>query len=123
MSIFQYLDKDIKMQKIVFKNKDGSVGVIHPTQEAINVFGIEAIAKKDVPAPYEYVSEWKEEDINGELVDVPAKYETYYTPYKIIDENEIPSDRTFRNAWEWDTTTIADGVGAASNTFEGVAKR
>ena len=108
------------MQKIVFRNKDGSVGVIHPTQEALDTFGIEAIAKKDVPAPYEYVSEWKEEEIDGELVDVPAKYETYYTPYKIVDESEIPSDRTFRNAWEWDDTVEPDGVGSVFYTFEGV---
>lgn len=106
------------MEKIVFRNQDGSIGVIHPTQEAIDVFGIEAIAKKDVPAPYEYVSEWKEEEIDGELVDVPAKYETYYTPYKIVDENEIPSDRTFRNAWEWDDTVEPDGVGSVFYTFE-----
>lgn len=24
------------------------------------------------------------------------------TPWKIIDVSEIPSDRTFRNAWEWE---------------------
>jgi hypothetical protein len=23
------------------------------------------------------------------------------TPYKIVDVSEIPSDRTFRNAWEY----------------------
>ena len=79
------------MQKIVFKNKDGSVGVINPTQEAINVFGIEAIAKKDVPAGLSY---------------------------KIVDESEIPSDRTFRNAWEWDDTVEPDGVGSVFYTFE-----
>ena len=86
-----FLDKDIKMKKIVFRNQDGSVGVIHPTQEAINVFGIEAIAKKDVPAGL---------------------------PYKIVDESEIPSDRTFRNAWEWNDTVEPDGVGSVFNTFE-----
>ena len=79
------------MKKIVFRNQDGSVGVIHPTQEAINVFGIEAIAKKDVPAGL---------------------------PYKIVDESEIPSDRTFRNAWEWNDTVEPDGVGSVFNTFE-----
>ena len=107
------------MQKIVFKNKEGSVGIIHPTQEAINVFGIEAIAKKDVPAPYEYVSEWKEEDINGELIDVPAKYETYYTPYWIVDDSVIPEDRTFRNAWRVDSSFGApQGFGGESDEFD-----
>lgn len=81
------------MQKIVFKNPDGSVGVIHPVDTAINFFGIEAIAKKDTP---------------------------HGLPYKIVDESEIPSDRTFRNAWEWDNTVEPDGVGSVFNTFEGV---
>ena len=79
------------MQKIIFRNKDNSVGIITPTQEAINEYGIEAIAKKDVP---------------------------YGLPYKIVDENEIPSDRTFRNAWEWDDTVEPDGVGSVFYTFE-----
>ena len=79
------------MQKIVFRNQDGSVGVIHPVDTAINFFGIEAIAKKDVPAGLSY---------------------------KIVDESEIPSDRTFRNAWEWDDTVEPDGVGSVFYTFE-----
>lgn len=104
--------------KIIYKNLDNSISIITPTQEELDLHGIEAIAKKDVPAPCEYVSEWKEEEIDGKLVNVPAKYETYYTPYKIVDENEIPSDRTFRNAWEWDDTVDPDGVGSFFNTFE-----
>lgn len=79
------------MQKIVFKNIDNSVGIIHPTQEAVDMFGIEAIAKKDVPSGL---------------------------PYKIVDESEIPSDRTFRNAWELDSIVQPDGVGSESNVFE-----
>ena len=79
------------MQKIVFQNKDNSVGVIHPTQETVDKFGIEAIAKKDVPSGL---------------------------AYKIVDEADIPSDRTFRNAWEWDSTVEPDGVGGELNTFE-----
>lgn len=35
------------MQRIIFRNKDNSVGVITPSQEALNTYGIEAIAKKD----------------------------------------------------------------------------
>jgi len=33
-------------------------------------------------------------------------------PYKIVDVSDIPSDRTFRNAWEVDKATLTDGVGA-----------
>ena len=32
--------------------------------------------------------------------------------YKIIDVENLPSDRNFRNAWEYDFTTDFDGVGA-----------
>ena len=39
--------------------------------------------------------------------DVPAG-----RPYKIVDVSEIPSDRTFREAWEVDETTLTDGIGA-----------
>ena len=81
------------MKKILFRNKDNSVGVITPSQEAINAYGIEAIAKKDVPHGLEY---------------------------KIVSTDDVPSDRTFRDAWEWDTNTVPDGVGHVSSTFEGV---
>ena len=106
--------------KIIFKNQDNSIGIITPTQEALDLYGIEAIAKKDVPCPYQYATEWAQQEIDGVIVDVPVKFETYSTPYKIIDEAEVPSDRTFRNAWEWDDTVEPDGVGSVSNTFEGV---
>ena len=79
--------------KIIFKNEDNSIGIITPTQEAINAYGVEAIAKKDTP---------------------------HGLHYKIVNESEIPSDRTFRNAWEWDSTVDPDGVGSVFNTFEGV---
>ena len=79
------------MQKIVFRNKDNSVGVIHPTQEALDKFGIETIAKKDVPSGL---------------------------AYKIVDEADIPTDRAFRNAWTIDSAELTDGVGSEYNTFE-----
>lgn len=81
------------MQKVIFRNPDGSVGVITPTEDALKKFGIDAIAKKDVP--------------DG-------------LPYKIVNASDIPEDRTWRDCWEWDTTVKPDGVGAVSNTFEGV---
>ena len=81
------------MQKIIFRNKDNSVGVITPSQEALNAYGIETIAKKDVPSGLEY---------------------------KIVSTDDVPSDRIWRDCWEWDTTTVADGVGHVSSTFEGV---
>ncbi len=41
------------------------------------------------------------------LKDVPSGVK-----YKIIDVSDLPPDRDFRNAWEYDFTTDFDGVGA-----------
>lgn len=75
--------------RVIYKTPDG-VSVIVPSPEALAEYGIEAIAKKDVPAG---------------------------APYKIVDVSEIPSDRTFRNAWDVDEALLTDGVGDESNQF------
>lgn len=62
------------MKRIIYKKPDNTVSIIVPSAEALQFMTIEQIAKKDVPAN---------------------------TPYKIVDVSEIPSDRTFRNAWEY----------------------
>ena len=59
-------------QRIIFQNDEGGVSVIVPAPNS--GLTIEQIAKKDVPAGKEY---------------------------HIVDASEIPTDRTFRNAWEW----------------------
>ena len=61
-------------QRIIYQTDDGCVAVIVPAPEAVALMGIDAIAKKDVPTG---------------------------KPYKIVDVSEIPSDRTFRGAWTW----------------------
>ena len=60
------------MKRIIYPTDDGGVAVIVPAPEC--GLTIEEIAAKDVP-------EGKE--------------------YKIIDTADVPSDRTFRNAWEY----------------------
>jgi len=45
--------------------------------------------------------------------DVPAG-----RPYKIVDAADIPSDRTFRDAWEIDEAELTDGVGAGYGVME-----
>ena len=77
-------------QRIIFQNDEGGVSVIIPAPECLQERTIEEIAAKDVPAG---------------------------KPYKIVDVADIPSDRTFRNAWEVDVSTLTDGVGAESNEF------
>ena len=41
------------------------------------------------------------------LKDVPSGVK-----YKIIDVSDLPPDRDFRNAWEYDFTTNFEGVGS-----------
>ena len=70
--------------KIVYQNKQGVVCVVHPTEEALSFMTIDEIAQKDVPTGL---------------------------PYKIVEDSEIPTDRTFRDAWTVDEATLTDGVG------------
>lgn len=82
-------------QRIIFQNDEGNLVVITPTQEALEQYGIEAIALKDVPAG---------------------------KPFKIVSTDDIPTDRTFRNAWEVNVATLTDGVGAESDQFPEVTE-
>jgi hypothetical protein len=59
-------------QRIIYPTDDGGVAIIIPATEC--GLTIEEIATKDVP--------------EGK-------------PYKIVDVADIPTDRTFRNAWEF----------------------
>lgn len=61
-------------QRIIYPTDDGGVAVIVPSSEYLADHTIEELAAKDVPAG---------------------------KPYKIVDVADIPSDRTFRNAWEY----------------------
>jgi len=76
--------------RIIFPNDDGGVAVIVPSPNCLKEHTIEEIAAKDVPAG---------------------------KPYKIVDVADIPSDRTFRNAWTMNEADLTDGVGAESNEF------
>ena len=71
--------------KIIYKNESGGVSILHPTPDALTFMAIDEIAKKDVPTGL---------------------------PYKIVEDSEIPTDRTFRDAWTIDEATLTDGVGA-----------
>ena len=77
-------------QVIIYKQDNGVVAIIRPTEEALALYGIEALAAKDVPAG---------------------------KPYKIVDASDIPSDRSQRNAWTVDEADLTDGVGAEYDTF------
>ena len=59
-------------KRIIYPNDNGGVSILTPAPEC--GLTIEEIAAKDVP--------------QGK-------------PYKIVDVADIPTDRTFRNAWEY----------------------
>jgi hypothetical protein len=61
-------------KRIIYPKDDGGVAVIVPAPEYLETHTIEELAAKDVPAGKEY---------------------------KIVDVEDIPTDRTFRNAWEY----------------------
>ena len=69
------------MKRIIYKNGNGVV-ILSPAPKWSGT--IEELAKKDVPTGKKY---------------------------KIVDTSTIPSDRTFRNAWEVDEAQLTDGVG------------
>ena len=61
-------------QRIIYPTDDGGVAIIIPAPEYLVDHTIEELAAKDVP--------------EGK-------------PFKIVDVSDIPTDRTFRNAWEY----------------------
>ena len=79
------------MKRIIYKKQDNSVAILIPTQEALKFATIIDIAEKDVP---------------------------HNLPYWIVQTSDIPTDRTFRGAWEIDESFgEPDGFGKESNEF------
>jgi hypothetical protein len=63
-------------KRIIYPTDEGGVAIVIPAPEWLAQEGntIQKLAEKDVPAG---------------------------KPFKIIDVSDIPTDRTFRNAWEY----------------------
>ena len=61
-------------KRIIYPNDDGGVSILIPSPEYLAEHTIEELAAKDVPAG---------------------------KSFKIVDVADIPTDRTFRNAWEF----------------------
>jgi hypothetical protein len=61
-------------KRIIYPQDNGIVAIIIPTPEYLADHTIEELAAKDVPAG---------------------------KPYQIINASDIPTDRTFRDAWEY----------------------
>lgn len=78
--------------RIIYKNTDNSIAILVPSEEALSFTTIKQIAKKDVP---------------------------HNLPYWIVPMTSIPSDRTFRNAWEIDESLgEPHGFGGESDEFD-----
>jgi hypothetical protein len=71
------------MNRIIYLQDNGIAAVIIPTTEALEQYGIQGVAEKDVP--------------DGR-------------PYKIVYSADIPSDRTFRGAWKVEESSLDGGV-------------
>lgn len=78
-------------QVIIYEQDNGIMAVIYPSPDVVKLYGIDAIAQKDVP---------------------------FGKPYKIIDELEIPKDRTTRQMWIVEDAQLIDGIGASFSTFD-----
>lgn len=61
-------------KRIIYPTLDGGVAVIIPSPAWLAENSIEALAEKDVP---------------------PGR------PWRVVDAADIPTDRTFRAAWEY----------------------
>jgi|TARA_B110000914_G_C15191990_1_gene322209 hypothetical protein len=62
------------VSRIIYETDDGGVAVIVPAPEYLLTNTIEQLAAKDVPAG---------------------------ATYEIVEDDVVPSDRTFRGAWTW----------------------
>ena len=60
--------------RIIYKTEEGGVAVIVPAPEYLQDHTIEELASKDVPEGAEF---------------------------EIVEDSDVPSDRTFREAWTW----------------------
>jgi hypothetical protein len=76
-------------QVIIYNQDNGIPAVVIPTPEALEKYGILAIARKDVPAGKRF---------------------------KIVNASALPRDVP-QEAWVVDEADLTDGVGSESNEF------
>ena len=81
--------------KIIYKQDDGTVAVIVPVLTEINLdtgnpYTIDEIAAKDVPTGYKY---------------------------KKLEDSDVPTDRSFRDAWTVADSDLTDGVGISTTAL------
>ena len=77
------------MKAIVYKQDNGQIAVLSPTQEVLTSHTILEVAIKDVPSG---------------------------KPFKIVDISDLPQDVP-QEYWEIDDKDLNDGTGGVSNEF------
>lgn len=77
------------MKVIIYKQDNGQIAVLVPTQEALANHTILEVAVKDVPTG---------------------------KPFKILNINDLPQD-TDQEYWTIDDKDLNDGIGGESNEF------
>lgn len=75
-------------KRIIYKETDGNLVVLTPVTQDKTV---EQIAAKDVPSGL---------------------------AYKIVEDTDVPSDRTFRDAWTIADSELTDGAGSEHDMFD-----
>jgi hypothetical protein len=71
-------------KKIIYKQENGIIAIVTPSNSALQLMSIDDIAKKDVPTGLNY---------------------------KIINTSDLPNKRNFIDAWTIDDAELTDGVG------------
>lgn len=101
-------------KRIIYPNDDGGVAVIIPAPEARRqVLVSDAVYQTVIVPATEEIAEHETQELvtpaiyRDETDDefaawVAAKDVPEGKPFKIVDVADIPSDRTFRNAWEYE---------------------
>lgn len=108
------------MKRIIYKNEDNSIVGITPTDDVVYRLNGLMFINEAGQEQYKKVSieEWiKAVKYAAPLIaekDVP-----HNLPYWIVEDSIIPTDRTFRSAWEIDESLGSpDGFGGESNEFD-----
>lgn len=80
---------------VIYRQANGVAAVFYPSADAVVALGLDVVAKMAVPAGL---------------------------PYKIIDSDSLPADRSARAAWEIDDAELTDGVGEYMNAGNEVSQ-
>ena len=72
-------------KKVIYKRSDGTIGILMPIDSC--PLSLDEIIAKDVP--------------------IDCKY-------KIVNKDEVPADRSFRDAWTVADSELTDGVGIST---------